>query len=79
MELYYDPATETAPIIKPGNPPVDQTVLVSQLQAQIVTLTGERDARQAAITAMKAAARADDAADAANAAGQGVLAASGGF
>ncbi len=49
-----------------GNPPVDQSALVAQLQA-------ENAALQSKIDAAKAAAEADKAADAANVAGQGVL------
>jgi predicted nucleic acid-binding Zn ribbon protein len=52
---------------------------VTQLTADLSTRTTERDQRQTAITAMKAAAQADKDADAANAAGQGVLDAAGGF
>jgi hypothetical protein len=79
MKVYFNSATEAAPIVIDGDPPTDQSALVAQLQAQVAALTVERDARQAAIVAMKAAAQADKDADAANAAGQGVLDAAGTF
>jgi hypothetical protein len=79
MKVDFNSATEAAPIVIDGDPPADQSALVAQLQAQVAVLTVERDARQAAIVAMKAAAQADKDADAANAAGQGVLDAAGTF
>lgn len=66
MQIFYNSATEPAPTLIDGNPPVDQSALVAQQAAEIATLN-DRIAR------MVAAAEADKAADAANAAGQGVL------
>lgn len=73
MKVYYNSQTEAAPIVIDGEPPVDQSALVSQLQAQVTQLTGERDALQTKIDAAIIAAQAEKTADAANVAGQGVL------
>ena len=75
----HKPANVTVEVID-GDPPADQSVLVTQLQSQVTQLTAERDAavadansKQSKIDAARAAAQADKDADAANAAGQGVL------
>ena len=42
MITIYKPAGVTVEVIE-GNPPVDQSALVASLQAQVATLTDERD------------------------------------
>ena len=86
MQIFYDSRTEAAPVVIDGTPPTDQSSQVASLQAQVTQLTAdlatrtqERDDRQTAITAMKAAAQADKDADDAREAGQGVLDAAGSF
>ncbi len=55
MKLYYNPNTETAPELIPGDPPVDQTAQVAALTAQVASLTAANAAKQAKIDAAKAA------------------------
>lgn len=66
MKIYYDPATESAPIIIAGNPPADQSAEVTALQQQVAAL-------EAKITAARVGAQAAKDADAATVDGQAVL------
>jgi hypothetical protein len=67
MKVYFNSAAgETAPVVIDGEPPADQSALVTQLQADIAAL-------QAKIDAALVAAQAEKDADAASVAGQGVL------
>jgi hypothetical protein len=68
----YKPAGTTIDIID-GDPPVDQSATVAQLQADLATRTGERDALQTKIDNARTAAQAAKDADAANVEGQAVL------
>jgi hypothetical protein len=72
MKLYYDSATEAAPVVIDGEPPVDQSALVAQLQAQIASLTAFKDMAVADANARKAA-------DAANVDGQNLIDAAAGL
>ncbi len=74
----YDPSNQVQVIN--GNPPVDQSALVAQLQSDLAeaneslaTANADKAALQTKIDAAKAAAQADKDADNANVAGQGVL------
>ena len=53
MVTVYDPNNEVT--LVNGNPPVDQTVLVATLQAEVVQLNLDKAALQAKIDAAKAA------------------------
>jgi hypothetical protein len=72
MKLYYDSATEAAPVVIDGEPPVDQSALVAQLQAQIASLTAFKDMAVADANARKAA-------DAAHVDGQNLIDAAAGL
>ena len=73
MQIFYNSQTEPAPQIIDGQPPVDQSALVAQLQADLAAANADKAGLQAKIDAAKAAAQADKDADNANVAGQGVL------
>lgn len=73
MQIFYNSATEPAPVLINGNPPVDQSALVTQLTSDLATANGTITTLQGKIAAALTAAQADKAADAANVAGQGVL------
>lgn len=72
MKLYYNSATEPAPVVIDGDPPVDQSALVAQLQAENAQFRAFRDAVVADANARKAA-------DAAKVDGQDVLDAAAGL
>jgi uncharacterized protein YlxW (UPF0749 family) len=55
MKIYYNSATEAAPVIVNGDPPADQSALVASLQAQVATLTAQVTALNAKIANAKAA------------------------
>lgn len=73
MKLYYNSATEAAPIVIDGDPPSDQSAEVTALQVQVNTLQAQVSTLEAKIAAARAAAQAEKDADAATTAGQGVL------
>jgi hypothetical protein len=56
MKLYYDSATEAAPVVIDGQPPVDQSAVVAQLQAELAQYKAFRDAVVADANARQAAA-----------------------
>lgn len=60
-------------VVIDGQPPVDQSALVAQLQNDLAAMTVARDALAAKIAAAVAAAQAEKDADAATVAGQAVL------
>jgi hypothetical protein len=72
MKLYYDSATEAAPVVIDGQPPVDQSAVVAQLQAELAQYKAFRDA-------VVADANARQAADAAKSEGQDVIDAAAGL
>lgn len=71
MKLYYNSATEQAPVVIDGDP-ADQSALVAQLQAENAQFRSFRDAVVADANARKAA-------DAAKSEGQDVLDAAAGL
>ena len=72
MKVYYDPATEGTPEVIAGNPPVDQSAYVAQLEGELAQFKAFRDAVVADANARKAA-------DAAKTEGQDVLDAAAGL
>lgn len=73
MKIYYNSANgETAPELIDGEPPVDQSALVAQLQAELAQFKAFRDAVVADANARKAA-------DASKTEGQDVLDAAAGL
>jgi uncharacterized protein YlxW (UPF0749 family) len=54
MKIYYNSITESAPTVISSDPPVDQSALVASLQAQVATLTQQRDALAAKIAKAQA-------------------------
>jgi hypothetical protein len=72
MKLYFDSSIEAAPVLVDGNPPLDQSALVAQLQAENAALKQFRDAAVADANARKAA-------DAAKVDGQNLLDAAAGL
>ena len=63
MKLYYNSATEAAPIVINGDPPVDQSAALATANARIAAL-------ESAIVAIKARANARKTSDAATVEGQ---------
>lgn len=55
MKLYYDSSTESAPEVINGSPPVDQSALVAQLQADLAAANAKLAAARAADAALTAA------------------------
>lgn len=73
MKLFYNSATEAAPIVIDGDPPSDQSAEVAALQAQVNTLQAQVSTLEAKIAAARAAAQAAKDADEATVDGQAVL------
>jgi len=63
MKLYYNSATEAAPIVIDGDPPVDQSAALATAQARIMAL-------ESAIAEIKARANTRKTTDAATVEGQ---------
>ncbi len=55
MKIYYNSATEPTPVLIDGEPPVDQSALVADLQAQLAAAQGVVAALLAKIAAAQAA------------------------
>jgi multidrug resistance efflux pump len=55
MKIYYNSATEAAPVVVDGDPPTDQSATVAALQAQLAAAQSLVTALQAKIAAAQAA------------------------